>query len=92
MKFIIPLFALLTVFFSPLAHANDDGKLSSYHLKKQGKVHFTDRTEDNIAAQDQYPQNGVQNIEPAAGVETNMEPQEQKSELADKMRLPRKSM
>jgi transcriptional regulator GlxA family with amidase domain len=90
MNFIKPLFVLvLTVFaFSPALA--DEGKSVSYSLKKQGRVHFQDKTQDQIAAQDTPDAVHPADIEPAAG---GFEPEERNNEtsLSERIRLPRKN-
>lgn len=64
----------------------DEGKSVSYSLKKQGRVHFPEKAQDQNAVHDTiHPED----IEPEAG---GFEPEEKSGEtsLSERIRLPRK--
>jgi hypothetical protein len=82
------------VFVPSLAFAGDAAPKISYTAKKQGRVHFQDKTEDQAAAAQDASTTlddvNPADIEPAAG---GYEPEDRKEEssLADSLKLPRKN-
>ena len=91
MKFVKPLFVLAFAAFVISPATADEGKTVSYSLKKQGRVHFQEKTQDTVvAAEDSYEGMNPADIEPAAG---GFEPEEKSNEtsLSERIRLPRKN-
>jgi len=90
MKFVKPILVLaLTVFaFSP--SLADEGKGVSYSLKKQGRVHFQEKKQDQASVEETQENVHPADIEPAAG---GFEPEEkdQATSLSKRIRLPRKN-
>lgn len=77
----------------PLAAAQAE-TASSYSMKKQGRVPFTQETQEPAAQQQtETPEATPQNIEPAAGAEEPAAQQTDadRSALEDQIRLPRKN-
>jgi len=94
MKFIKPIFTLaLTAFIlSPALVSADEGKSVSYGLKKQGRVHFQDKStkSEPAAVQDVTDAVHPADIEPAAGGFEPVEAMTDKKSVSQRMRLPRK--
>ncbi len=92
MKFTKPFFVLGLAAFAFSPALADQGKDVSYSLKKQGRVHFQDKTPDQAsnAAQEQYDAVSPDQLEPAAGV-SEVEEKVNEPSLSDKIRLPRKN-
>ena len=90
MKFVKPLFVLAFAAFTISPALAEEGKTVSYSLKKQGRVHFQDKTQDQIATQDSSEAIHPADIEPAAG---GFEPEKRLNEtsLSERIRLPRKN-
>lgn len=83
--------AVLTAFIATpkLVIAGEGAPKISYAAKKQGRVGFQIKTqEETVAAQDIETTNPA-DIEPAAGVEEQAAPQEDK--VAKSIKLPRKN-
>lgn len=74
-----------------MVSAAEDGKTVSYSLKKQGRVHFQDKKQDEPAAQDAADQGNPAEIEPAAGAEEAAQDQDTTPSLSERIRLPRKN-
>lgn len=91
MKFLKPLFIFTFAAFIISPANADDGKSVSYSLKKQGRVHFQEKTQNTVtAAQDSFEDINPAEIEPAAGA-FEAEENSNESSLTDSLRLPRKN-
>lgn len=91
MKFVTPFFVLLMAAFSLSPAMAEENKTVSYSLKKQGRVHFQEQAQEQIAAQDSYDTVSPEDIEPAAGGFDIEEEPNGKTSLSERMRLPRKN-
>lgn len=86
----LALFLLSSALIST-ASAEESYTRASHAMQKQGKVHFQQKADEEIAAQDSYEEEMIHpaDIEPAAG---GFEPEDmdKPSNLSEQMRLPRK--
>ena len=88
---LITLAAFVAFIAAPtLVSAEDGTPKVSYSAKKQGRVAFQNKTQDETAAAQDVGTFNPADIEPAAG---SFEPQNntQENSLADSLRLPRKN-
>lgn len=90
MNFTKPLSVLVLIVFAFSPALADESKSVSYSLKKQGRVHFQDKTQDQVSAQDTPDTVHPADIEPAAGG-FEMEKENKETSLSERIRLPRKN-
>jgi|MDSW01.1.fsa_nt_gb preprotein translocase subunit SecF len=82
--------AVLAAFMITPAAVSAETPSVSYSAKKQGRVAFENKTEEQAAAEDVTNDTNPAEIEPAAG-ETVFEERNQDDSFANSMKLPRKN-
>lgn len=86
----IALASVALMLAAPIAAVADAPKVS-YSAKKQGRVHFQEKSQDQSSSQASYENINPANIEPAAG---DFKPEMSEGNTvsaSDRMRLPRKN-
>ena len=91
MKFVKPLFVLAFAAFVISPAIADEGKTVSYSMKKQGRVHFQEKTQDTVAdAEDSHEGINPADIELSFG-EFDTDEKSNETSLSKRIRLPRKN-
>ena len=93
MKFVAPFLVFTLATFAVFPVFAGEGANVSYSLKKQGRVHFQAKADDQMSVATDAMTDMVHpaDIEPAAGGFSPEESDAGKTSLSERMRLPRKN-